>query len=91
MLTIEVGAIGRQEEDPSTFGPDHLLGPLAFVEGDVVENDDVAWRERWSPLGFDPRLEDAAVHRCIDDPWRGQSVTAQACGEGLGFPRTERR
>jgi len=60
------------------------------MEADIVEDDDVAGRECRRKLCFDPCFEDAAVHWCIDDPWRGQAVASQASNEGLGFPVTER-
>ena len=60
------------------------------MRGEIVENDDVALAERWYELGFDPGIEDAPVHRLIDDKGRGQSMPAQAGDEGLGFPVSER-
>lgn len=42
-------------------------------------------------MGFDPGFEYPLVHGRVDDPWRGQPVTAQAGDEGLRFPRAERR
>ncbi len=68
-----------------------LLGAIAIVKADVVKDDDVAWRQVWSQLGFDPYLKAPLVHRPIDDPWRGHAVAAQGGDEVLRFPRAERR
>jgi len=87
---IEVRGIGRQEEEPRASCVDQFFGSLTFVEGDIVEDHDVAGRERRGELGFDPCFEDASVHRRIDDPGCCQTMTAQACDEGLGLPGAER-
>lgn len=52
-------------------GLDQLLGFLAFVEADIVEDDDVTGLQRRRKLCLDPCFENAAVHRRIDDPWSG--------------------
>ncbi|MCZ4291908.1 hypothetical protein [Hoeflea alexandrii] len=41
----------------------------------------------WPNHLLDPGLEDAAVHRRVDDLWRGQPVTAQTGAEALPFGR----
>jgi hypothetical protein len=42
----------------------------------VIEDDDVAFGEGRSQLGFHPGLEDDPVHRLIDDKGRGQAPMA---------------
>lgn len=71
--------------------PDEVFGSRALVEGDVVENDDIARRQFGNELGFDVSLEDGGVHRRIDDPRRDEAMTAQTGDEGLCLPATERR
>lgn len=88
---IEIGRIGGQEEEPGAFRFDQLISPVAFVEADVVEDDDVAARQRRGELCLDPSFEDAPVHRCIDDPRRGQAMAAQTGDEGLRPPLAEGR
>lgn len=88
---IQVGAIGRQEEEPGTAFSEDSLCLFAFVAREIVENDDVAGTERRRKLGFDIGLENVPVHRRVDDPWSGQSITTERCDEGLGFPVSERR
>lgn len=60
------------------------------MEADIVEDDDVTGRQCWRKLCFDPCFEDAAIHRCVDDPRSGQAMAPKACNEGLSFPVTER-
>jgi hypothetical protein len=52
-----------------------LLGSLAFVEADIVKDDNVAGRQCRHKLSLDPCFEDAAVDRLIDNPWRGQGAS----------------
>jgi hypothetical protein len=55
----------------------------------VVQDDDIAWLEGGSELGFDVSFEDAPVHRRVDDEGRGERATAQAGDEGLRLPMSE--
>ena len=70
---------------------DGLLGGRALVGGEIVEDDDIALCQRRGELGFDIGLEDAPVHRRVDDERGGEPVAAQAGDEGLGLPMSERR
>ena len=58
--------------------------------GQVVQDDDVARLEGRSQLGFDVSLEDAPIHRRVDDEGRGERAAAQAGDEGLRLPMSER-
>jgi len=87
---IEVGAIGRQEQEPSALGANGCLSGRAFMGGQIVQDDEVAGLEGRGQLGFDVSLEDAPIHRRIDDEWRGERATAQAGDEGLRLPMAER-
>lgn len=69
--------------------PDRFFGPLAFMAGEVVEDDDVAWLEGGRKLGFDIGLEDHAVHWGIDDPGGDEAVALEARHEGLRAPMAE--
>ena len=42
---IEVGAVGRQKHEPGASLADGLFGGRAFVGGQVVQDDDVAFFE----------------------------------------------
>ena len=52
----------------------------------VVQDDDVAFLQRWDELGARVGLEDRAVHRRGDDPRRRQGAAAQPGDESLGLP-----
>jgi hypothetical protein len=64
---IEVGAIGREEQEPCAAFLEDGGDLLALVAGEVVEDDDVTRLQCRSQL---LRLEDLAVHRPVDDPRR---------------------
>ena len=40
---VEIGAIGREEEQPCAGSPDRGANGLALVAAEIVENDNVAW------------------------------------------------
>ena len=88
---IEVWAVGRQEEEPCASAAKDFFGFLAFVGGEVVEDDDVAGPKLWSELGFDIGVEDQPVHGRIDNPRGDEALAAQPGNQGLGAPMAERR
>jgi hypothetical protein len=55
----------------------------------IVQDDDIAWLEGGSELGFDVSFEDEPVHRRVDDEGRCERATAQAGDEGLCLPMSE--
>lgn len=67
-----------------------LSGSFAFVEGDVVEDDDITGLEFRSELGFDIGFETNLVHWGIDDPGRHHAMAAQTGDERLRLPAAER-
>jgi hypothetical protein len=79
-----------QEQEPSALGANGRLSGRAFMGGQIVQDDEVAGLEGRGQLGFDVSLEDAPIHRRIDDEWRGERATAQAGDEGLRLPMAER-
>ena len=58
--------------------------------GQIVQDDEIAGLKGRGQLGFDISLEDAPIHRRINDEWRGERATAQAGDEGLRLPMAER-
>lgn len=88
---IEVGAVGRQEQEPCAAFLEDGLGLLAFVAGEIVEDDHVAGFECRGELGFDIGLEETPVHRRIDHPGCSEPVMAQRGDEGLRSPMAEGR
>src|SRR5215471_628488 len=88
---IEIGTVGRQEQDPGAPCLNCLLRGLALMGRQIIHDDDIAFFEGWGELFLNVSLEDAPVHRGVDDEGRGQPVAARAGHEGLGHPMAERR
>jgi len=86
---IEIGAVGRQEQEPCAAFFEDGSGPFAFVAREIVQDDHVTRLERRSELGLNIGFEDTPVHRAVDHPGRGQAIMAQRRDEGLGSPVTE--
>ena len=83
---VEVGAVGRQEDQVSAPGSDGGAGGLGFVAAEVVQNDDIAWREGRGEDLLDIEEEEFAVDRAVDHPGRIDAVMAQGGDEGQGLP-----
>src|SRR5580704_5061880 len=81
---IEVGAVGRQEDEVGAFGSDDGASGLTFVAAEVVQDDDIARREGRSENLLDVEEEGFAVDRPVDPPRRINSVVAQRGDEGQG-------
>src|ERR1700692_651235 len=88
---IEVGAVGRQEEQVSSPGADGVAGWLALVTAEVVEDDDLALCQGGCQYLLDVEGEEFAVDGAVDDPRRADPVVAQRRDEGHGFPMAEGR
>ncbi len=86
---IEIGGVGRQEQKPGAAFLEAGGGLLALMAGQIVEDNDVAWLERGSELGFNPCLKDRPVHRLIDQPGSREPIKPQPGDERLGSPMTE--
>jgi hypothetical protein len=80
---ISIG-IGRQEEEPVAFTLQAFGSFGTFVNGEIIEDGDIARRERRGELGFDPEIEGGSTDRLVDYPRRCQLVAAQTSDEGLG-------
>ena len=83
---IEVWAVGRQEQQARASGPDYVPDSGLLVAGQVVEDDDVAGRERGAELLFDPLGEAVAIDRLIEDEGCVDPVAAQGGDEGHRLP-----
>ena len=62
-----------------------------MMGGEVVGDDDVAWRQRGDQDLFDVREKTVAIHRAIDDAWCRQPGHPQAGDKGARLPARERR
>ena len=87
---VQVGAVGRQEDEVSADGFDGGAGGLALVAAEVVEDDHVARLEGRSQDLLDVDQEELAVDGAIDHPGGVDAITAQGGDEGLGLPVAER-
>lgn len=87
---IEIGTVGRQEQEACAAGPDGGPDGGFFVAGEVVENDNVAWPQRWTEFFLDPLGEARAVDRLIEDEGRIDPVVAQCGNEGHRLPMAVR-
>jgi hypothetical protein len=84
---IEIWAVWRQEEEPAALDLQDFGGFGAFVDAEVVQNDDGAGCDGWGELGCDVAVKGFTVHGALDDPRRNQAVCRQARDKGLGIPK----
>ncbi len=76
MGLIEVGRVGRQEEEPGAGCPDGAPHGLSFVAAEIIHDDDVAGDERRHEKPFDIGQEASAVDGAIEDEGRVDPVAA---------------
>lgn len=87
---IEIGAVGWQEQEPGAFLSEAVGSFGALVDGEVVEDDDVALAQGRSKLCLDVGVESRPIHRFVDDPWSGQAIASERRNKGLRTPMAER-
>lgn len=83
---VQVGAVGRQEEQVSPRGTDGAADGDTLVAAQVVEHDDVTWLERRDEELLDPGEEDHAVDGAIDDAGGLDSIRPQRGKERHSLP-----
>src|SRR5205085_1488663 len=88
---IEIGAIGRQEEELGAGGADGAADERALVAAEIIHDDDVAWLEGGQEELLDPCPEGVAIDRAVDDARRFDAVAAQGGREGQCPPASVRR
>ena len=98
---VEVGGVGRQEDQRVALRLQEGLDALRFVRGQVVVREaraatgsrprrkDLAGAQRGGEAMLDIRLETRAVHRPIQNPGGDQSVMTEPRDEGLCIPVSE--
>jgi hypothetical protein len=74
---IEIGAVGRQEENSCAGGADQAADARALMGAEVVEDDDVAFFECWDESLLDISDETLAVDGALDNEWRIDPVASQ--------------
>lgn len=88
---VEVGAVGRQEDEVGAACSDGGAGRLALVTAEVVQHDDISRRQRRSQDLLHIEPEELAVYGAVNDPGRVDAVMAQSGDEGQGLPVAEGR
>jgi len=83
---IEVGGIGRQEEELGASGAYGGADGPAFVAAQIVHDDDVTWLEGRDQELADVGQEACAVDRTVEDAGSGDAVVSQGCQEGQRLP-----
>ena len=83
---VEVGAVGRQEEQRCAGLFDRSACRRHLVGRQVIEHDNVARDEGWHEQALDPSGEGRAVHGAVDQHRRGQPVEPQSGDEGCRLP-----
>ncbi len=83
---VEIGAVWRQETDPRPGAFNGGLHRRLFVDGEVVEDDDIAAPERRHEHLLDVREERRVVEGAVKDRWRGEALHAQGRDHRVGLP-----
>ena len=88
---IEIGTVRWQEPQGRTDlfdrGPDFRL----FMDGEIVEDDDIAWSQRGHQDLFDVREETRTIDGPIEHGGGTEALEAQRGDHGVGLPMTARR
>jgi hypothetical protein len=85
---VQIGAVGRQEQEPCADAPDCVADGGPLVAGEIVHDDDIARRECRDEALLNIIKEAVAVDRLVQHTGRVDTVTAQGGEEGHGFPMT---
>jgi len=88
---VQIGTVGRQEQEPSALCFEASGGCFAFVAAKIIENDHIALIEGGCELGLGINLEGGAVHGTVEQPGSGQAMEPQTCNKGLRPPSAKRR
>ena len=87
---IEVGGVGRQEQQPGSSRADRLADGRALVTAKIVHDDHIAGSERGHEELLDPCGKALAADRPIEDARRVDPVMAKCSQEGQRAPLAER-
>jgi len=88
---IEVGTVGRQEEELGPGGSDSLADGLALVAAEIVHHHEIAWLEDGNEDLLDIGEEGFAVDRSVNDARSLEAVMAECRQEGERAPAAMRR
>jgi hypothetical protein len=83
---IEIGALGRQEEQPRADAADCGSDGLGLVAAKIVHDDDVSWFEASKQVLFNIGQEAFAIDGPVEDARRRHLITTKRTNECQGFP-----
>ena len=86
---VEIRAAGGQEQKPAAMGFEPPGGSIAFVGGQVVEDDHRPWFQFGDQDFFDAAIEGIPVHGTGDHPRRNNTVAGQTRDQGPVAPSPE--
>lgn len=87
---IEIGTVGRQEEEFCSGPAYGLSHRLPLVGPEIVHDDNVAWRERGNEHLLDIGCEASSVDGAVEHARRIDAVAAQRGDQGQRLPVTVR-
>ena len=87
---VQVGAVGRQEQQPGTDAANGLADGWTFVAAEIVHDNDIAGRQRRHETLLDIVGEDLAVDRLVEDARCVDPVAAQSGKKRHRTPMTVR-
>lgn len=71
---IEIGTVRRKVNEFGSAALDGGCDCGAFVGGEIVGDDDIAWRQSRAQAMLDIGGESGPIHGAIEQPGRGQSI-----------------
>jgi len=83
---VEVGAIGRQEEQLGAHASNGSAHSTAFMTAEIVHDDDIAWTQARRQHVLDVGQEAASIDWPLEDEGCLNAVVAQSGEEGQGAP-----
>ena len=87
---VEIGAVGWQKQKPTPIRLEQRRGLVAFVGGQVVEDDDGAGLKLGDEDLFDVGIKGVSIHRARDHPRCDDPFAGQARNQGLVSPSPKR-
>lgn len=90
---VQIGTVGRQEEQMGAGLPDRPSNRHAFVTAEIVEYDNIAWTQPWHQELRHPGEEQTTVDQSVEDAGCDNSIRPQPGHKGHGFlvPMRHRR
>ncbi len=88
---VEVGTVGRQEQEPGADTPDRSADRLPFMAAEIVHDHDIAGLKRWQQKPLYIGEEANAIDGAIEQAGCLYPVAAQSGNKGQRSPATVRR